>query len=263
MSYSLNLTKHTLDSLSRILAHYSLNTQRVDNQHFNLDSMNRSAVIIQGIFRTYQVRSRLTTIPIRIVEARDSHIGIDKVREIITMLARKELESTFAGCLITEDYFSSHLEEGGVEHVFLAMAQEKVLGYMIMTKHIDESPYGGKSYAESGYVSYIVVNSMHKKIGVGTQLMLLAMRTTKQMGKHYLALEYEMDENIERSQARKKFYDSFTHKFKIPQKKERIRSMTEHILVSYDLRRVLDRTLVMKPLFLYPPKKVSHSTSQK
>lgn len=180
---------------------------------------------------------------VTIVDAKDAGIKYEDVKTAIGTITSKELKEDEGDLAVTSYVDRNYFEgkpiapgRGAPETILLAKASDKVVGFLITLKH--EQTEDSSILADACYVSYLAVDSTFKRYGIGTKLMLAAMRKTKELGKRYLTLEYIIDQ--ERGQAKKKFYSSFKTRFGIPTEERNNIMLARkiHAYPYYDLQNV-------------------------
>lgn len=197
--------------------------------------------IAEVAFYIYAVCSAKETVTI--IDARDSGMKCDEIRKAIQNIVEKELKNdegrTSVSSYIKEEYFKGSAVRPGSsspETILLAKVDNKIVGFII-------TELGKRRIrADTGYIAHLAVDSTSKRLGVGTKLMLAAMRKTKELGKRYLTLEYIAESqgiNEQRCLARKNFYDSFTTKFGIRMEESSVEVDRQlHVRPCYDLEDV-------------------------
>lgn len=203
------------------------------------------ATKIQSVFRGYKSRLRSSALFVKIVDAKDSGISCENIRQTIKTLTEKELKhdvGMFAPAIfIRNEYFEkSQMAPGAYtpETILLALFKKNVIGFIITAKRRES-----KLTADTGDVAYLAVDSTRKRAGIGTLLMLAVMRKTKELGKRYLTLEYIAEGSHvteERGKAKIEFYNSFSTKFGIPMEESQhwLCRSELHIHPLYDLKDV-------------------------
>jgi len=214
-----------------------------------LIGVNEAAVLVQKTFRGYIERKRIGRISI--VHLTKTDIVYERIFDAVHRITHRELFDT-VGIYEPVHYFE---REHAVpsDAIFLAQAAGQILGFLIMTNTKNSDFDAWIPHKEMTHVAYLAVESECKKLGIGTQLMLTAMRRTKELGKNYLTLEYIKDHMFfreKRMDTRTRFYYSFIRKG-IPLKEHHeFFCCSCHAFLSYDLRNVSLRMLMGKEIFM-------------
>ncbi|HEY2809940.1 MAG TPA: GNAT family N-acetyltransferase [Rhabdochlamydiaceae bacterium] len=182
-------------------------------------------------------RKFVHSIPISIIEARDSHLSRKAIHSALMQMTEKELgtDVTRYNCAkyLTKAYYDKREISYPYqipENILLVQSEEQIIGFLIgkIVKHHD----GHRTYDERAYfVVRLAISSTYQGKGLGTQLMLTAMSKAHAL-RLPLTLVY-IDYPTHETGA--PFFNSFTRKFGIPMHNEKECGMCFPI---WDLRKV-------------------------
>ena len=188
-------TKNALDKFQN---EHSRNIQvLIDNKSDNLNTVDQ---VEEDKFYLLQELQREVVLPdYEIIDAKE--IGFDLTKQRIQEIYKKAFKEDRdihpdkdkgPLALLTEDYFSKDSASADNEFILLAKRKDTILGFITILKYrsSEDCKKFGYNFKEA-HIDWLAVDPSIQKEGVGTALMIQAMKIAQMTGKKILSANFQ------------------------------------------------------------------------